>query len=335
MKKIMKIVGYIVAAIIMVPIAIGLVLKGFSPTVAAPGKLVDVGGYKLHINCIGTESDLPTVIIETGAGTTSPVYHWIASSLSKTGRVCSYDRAGLGWSDLPDLPSDTNTIVAALKTLIDKEGIKKPFAFVGHSIAGIHMRVYTEQYPEDVSAIAFIDASNPNQVEELKMDEDFAADAQDTMLSVARILVQLGLTHIYNPLTAGYALEYPDEIMSQLTYLNNRTENIDAVKAEMAGIPATMKQGLVAGTLGDRPIVVLTAAEKFADGMLPPELDPEVFQQSWFKLQKEIASLSSHSKHVYMKEANHGSIVTDKKNADIVSKHVLEMLQAVRPNTVL
>ena len=97
-KKILKIGIIALLAIILIPLIIGQILRFTASVEPPPGKLVDVGGYKLHINCVSPEGkangDLPTVVVEAGAGTNSPVYHWIQDGVSKTTKVCVYDRAG-------------------------------------------------------------------------------------------------------------------------------------------------------------------------------------------------------------------------------------------------
>jgi hypothetical protein len=94
----LKIVGLFFVVVFIVLVASGLFLKAAYKSKPAPGRLVDVGGFKLHIHCTGKDSDYPPVILENGLGMASFMYHWIQSDLSKITKVCSYDRPGIIWS---------------------------------------------------------------------------------------------------------------------------------------------------------------------------------------------------------------------------------------------
>ena len=326
MKKFFKILGSIIALIIIVPISVGLILTAFATEAPAPGAMVSVGGHKLHINCTGQVTDLPTVIIESGAGTQSTAYYWLQENLSETTKVCSYDRAGLGWSEESNLGRDSESIALQLHTLLDNANIKRPFVFAGHSIAGIHMRVYVEKYPNEVAGIAFLDASHPDQVEALGMGEN-STEALETQVSVLKVLMNLGLTRLYNPLTAGLPLDqFPADVVDQFLSKSHDPDIISAAMAEMADINGAMDQARKTRSFGSMPIVVITAAQPIGEGVLPDGLDPTAFQESWFTLQRDIAGLSSDSKHVLIKSATHMSLVTDKRNADEAAGYVREIL---------
>lgn len=99
-------------------------------TYPPPGTMVDVGGHSLHLYCTG-EGDF-TVILEAGAGSDSLTWSWVQPEIAKTARVCSYDRAGLGWSEPGPYPSDATSIVSELRAALDGAGIEGPFILVGH-----------------------------------------------------------------------------------------------------------------------------------------------------------------------------------------------------------
>ena len=141
-------------------IVIGLSWRVFVVDVLPPGNLYDVGGHKLHLDCRGEKNGNPTIIFESGAATPSPVYQHLAENLSKTHKFCMYDRAGLAWSEASGVPSEIPAITDQLHTLLVAANIEKPFVLAGHSIAGLYMKSYIEQYPKDVVAAAFFDASN-------------------------------------------------------------------------------------------------------------------------------------------------------------------------------
>src|SRR5215211_8224249 len=127
----------------------------------APGKMVDVGGYSLHINCVGQGS--PTVVLDAGLGEWSAQWVRVQRELSGSTRVCAYDRAGMGWSERGPEPRDARQISSELHTLLAKAGIEGPYVLVGHSFGGLYARMYAARYPNQVSGVVLVDSSHPEQ----------------------------------------------------------------------------------------------------------------------------------------------------------------------------
>ena len=123
-----------------------------------PGQMVDVGGYRLHINCTGEGS--PTVVIESGWGDSSAAWGWVQPEVAKTTRVCSYDRAGMGWSEASPQPRTAREFAKELHTLLEKANEPGPYVLVGHSLGGYTMRVYAHDYLAEVSGLVLIDAQD-------------------------------------------------------------------------------------------------------------------------------------------------------------------------------
>src|SRR5215216_5553459 len=126
------------------------------------GQKVGVGGYSLHINCVGQGS--PTVVLDAGSGGFSA--HWVRvqREVSDTTRVCAYDRAGMGWSEMGPDPRDAQQITSELHTLLGKAGIEGPYVLVGHSFGGMYVQTYAARYPEEVAGVALVDSStDPDQ----------------------------------------------------------------------------------------------------------------------------------------------------------------------------
>ena len=113
-----------------------------------PGQLVDIGGYSLHINCSGEGG--PAVILEPGLGWTSLEWTIVQRGVEKFTQVCSYDRAGYGWSDPGPEPRTSQSLVDELHKLLVKAQVMPPYILVGHSFGVINVRLYASQYPEEV-----------------------------------------------------------------------------------------------------------------------------------------------------------------------------------------
>ena len=128
---------------------------------AMPGRLIDVGGHKLHINCTGTGS--PTVVLEPGLGEPSTAMAWIAPDVAATTRVCVYDRAGRGWSESAGTPQDGVQVATDLHTLLDRAGEQGPYVLAGHSAGGLYVLNFAQLYPDQVAGVALLDSMSPQQ----------------------------------------------------------------------------------------------------------------------------------------------------------------------------
>jgi pimeloyl-ACP methyl ester carboxylesterase len=124
-----------------------------------PGRLIDIGGWRLHLHCTGERRPgQPIVILEAGKGDFSVEWSLVQPGVARYARVCSYDRGGDGWSDLGPHPRTMRQIVYELHTLLDNAVERPPFVLVGHSYGGWLVRVYQGTYPSDVVAIVLLDA---------------------------------------------------------------------------------------------------------------------------------------------------------------------------------
>jgi pimeloyl-ACP methyl ester carboxylesterase len=122
------------------------------------GRLVDIGGRTLHINCSGIGS--PTVILVAGGSAYSIDWALVQPQVSKTTRVCSYDRAGLGWSERGPADETVEQTIGDLHTLLQRAGERGPFVLVGASIGGIYIRAYQREFPSDIAGLVFTNSAN-------------------------------------------------------------------------------------------------------------------------------------------------------------------------------
>ena len=125
------------------------------------GRLFDVGGYKMHIDCTGEGS--PTVILESGLGDSYISWRRVQPRIAKFTRVCSYDRAGLGYSESSSQPRTSKVIAGELHALLRAAGVAPPYVLVGHSMGGYDVRLYASLYRNEVAGMVLVDASHPDQ----------------------------------------------------------------------------------------------------------------------------------------------------------------------------
>jgi pimeloyl-ACP methyl ester carboxylesterase len=141
-------------------------------TYPPPGRLVDVGGWRLHLNCTGqSKGKTATVVLESGAGDFSVDWSLTQPAIARFARVCSYDRAGAGWSELGPRPRTMRQAVYELHTALSKAGEKGPYVLVGHSLGGLLIRVYASQYPKEVAGMVLVDSTHEDT--ELMMNGKF------------------------------------------------------------------------------------------------------------------------------------------------------------------
>jgi len=122
--------------------------------------LVDIGGRRLNIYCTGRGA--PAVILDAGAGDSTFTWRKVQPEIARFTQVCSYDRAGLGFSDGGPVPRDANAAVRDLHLLLRRAGIAPPYVLVGHSEAGFYEPLYAFRYPQEVAGMVLVDPSFPN-----------------------------------------------------------------------------------------------------------------------------------------------------------------------------
>ena len=119
-----------------------------------PGKLVDLGGYNLHIQCAGLESaQTPTVVLDSGLVGSVLDWRHVLSEVGRFARVCAYDRGGYGWSEPSPRTRTPDGITADLHALLEKSGERPPYVLVGHSLGGLNMWAYANRYPNEVAGL--------------------------------------------------------------------------------------------------------------------------------------------------------------------------------------
>ncbi len=130
-----------------------------------PGLLVDIGGYRLHLWCSGAGA--PVVILDNGLGGTSAGWGFVQPDVARFTRVCSYDRAGMGYSDPGPSPRTARRIASELAELVARSGIAGPVVLVGASIAGFDVRVFASDHPERAAGLVLVDASHEDDAHEV------------------------------------------------------------------------------------------------------------------------------------------------------------------------
>ena len=279
------------------------------------GRLVDVGGHKLHIDCTGTGS--PTVVLEPGLGEPSTAMAWIAPAVAKTTRVCVYDRAGRGWSESAGRPQDGVEVATDLHTLLERAGERGPFVLAGHSAGGIYVLNFAHLFPKQVAGVVLLDSMSPEQYTKIDGWPAFYEMFRRASAVLAP-LSRFGIGRVmYSSAYAGLPAQARDE--QRAFWATPRHSR--SVRDEFSEIRTAMKEAQSLTTLGDKPLFVLTA-EKGAQG-------------GWMAAQNEMAALSSNSRHQLLPNATHDMVVADKNTTAQSSRAITDVVNAARNETAL
>jgi len=285
-----------------------------------PGQLVDVGGYRLHLYCIGQGS--PTVILESGQANSLAVWSWIQPAVAQTTRVCAYDRAGVGWSEDSPMPRDARQMVVELHTLLQNAAIAPPFVLVGHSFGGLVTHVYAAQYPSEVAGLVWLDVEHPEQW--TRTPENHAQYQQILRLTqVGPWLARVGLVRLSNyfPLVK----ELPPPAAAAFKAWVDTTRFMAVNAAEFQAQLDSAAQAQAAGALGDIPLFVVTAT----DHGFPPAVANELEAQ-WLTMQNELAALSTNSVQQIVAGATHGSLQVAEQDAQVSSAAIRRVVEVAR-----
>ena len=154
------------AALLVLWVGAGYLLVALSGPFEPSGRYVDIGGRKLRLVCVGPKSDQPVIWMEAGAWGLAADFAAVQQRLAAKGlRSCAYDRAGMGFSDPGPRPRDSAAVAADLAKLIAASGETGPFIFMGHSMAGQHVRMYAGTHPEQVAGLVLLDATTPEMAD--------------------------------------------------------------------------------------------------------------------------------------------------------------------------
>jgi pimeloyl-ACP methyl ester carboxylesterase len=284
------------------------------------GQAIDIGGRTLNLYCSGEGS--PTVILETGGN--SPGYEWLLqqSKMAAFTRACWYDRAGVGWSDPPSSPRTSASIVSDLHEALQRAGVLPPYVMAGGSVGGEYVRIYTARYPTDVAGLVLIDSAVPDQHE-----PDFLLSPLNRMSGSTRHLICMALPAMTRLGIIRFVASRerrrpsPDFTPEQNDTLAKLEAQPKAFRTDAEQACAATNEGRIvprtgggnpdidnavrnAGSLGDRPLVVLTAGRYWA----PPGFEKEAaeYHETWVhQLQASLARLSTRGRQVVV-DAEHG-----------------------------
>lgn len=302
-----------------------------------PGKLFDVGGHRLHLDCRG--EGRPAVVFDSALAGTSLSWALVQPEVANFTRACAYDRAGSAWSDVGPFPRDGQTIARELKKLLDASRVPGPYVLVGHSYGGFTVRLFAHQYPELVGGMILLDAADPqqwvspNRVDRIKLDRGARLARRGALvckLGIARFVVWLGTlgaqrmawaaTHLLSDRLPARErdrllapmLRLPPKARRPLSRFWTEERFYRALASQIETVPETARAAARTGPFGDLPLTVVSA----------PNTDP-----GWRERQEAVSRLSSRGRHVFAADSSHW-IPLDRP--DLVVQLIREMVDSIR-----
>jgi len=347
MRKWVRRISYVLLTLLVLALLVGFTYEQvgrardasqLSPRV---GQAVDIGGRTLNLYCSGQGT--PTVILEPGGN--SPGYSLLVqqSKMAVFTRTCWYDRAGVGWSDPPSSPRSGASVASDLHEALHRAGVLPPYVMVGSSVGGQYIRIYTARYPADVVGLVFVDSATPDQ-----RDPDFMVAPINRMSGSTRHLICVALPFLvrFGVLRFVASREQrppsPDFTAEQASILARLEAQPKAYETDAEQACAATDEGRIvprtgtnpdidnavrnAGSLGDRPLIVLTAGRYWA----PPGFEKEAAEYhevQVHQLQASLARLSTRGRQVIV-DAEHDMA----ESPDAVVTAVRQVVDEVRAN---
>jgi|1186.fasta_scaffold36308_1 pimeloyl-ACP methyl ester carboxylesterase len=286
-----------------------------APAVAMRGQLVDVGRYRLHLECHGSGS--PSVILEPGGGGSAASMGLIAPAVARDSRVCVYDRAGRGWSDFAASPPDGAQIATDLHTLLHRAHVRGPYVLAGHSFGGLYVRTYAAKYPDDVAGLVLVDSTaGHNTPVSVSKAGSYSVLKHATSLIATTSNVGLGWF-----LANSQFSDLPPKYRADARATAATGKEMGGFLDEFAIANRSEAEAGTLHTFGAKPLVVLTATVDNSKG--------------WMGLQDKMAALSTNSLHRVEPGATHDDLVSDPTHTVAMIRAIHDVVASLRTGAPL
>ena len=263
---------------------------------AMPGRLIDVGGHRLHLSCTGSGS--PTVVLEPGAGGISADLEAVTRAVAGDTRVCVYDRAGRGWSEPADTRQDATQIATDLHTLLHRADVPGPYVLAGHSFGGLYTLTFAARFPDEVAGMVLVDSTAPASaagMQALPPGGPASDDLTARFSALASTAARLGLGRLVGVPTADHLRSTIDEY---------------------AQTAASTEQAALLRSFADKPLVVLTAGSGSS--------------ADWLAKQDALATLSTATDHRVVEGIDHPGMIAEGKGAAATARAIVDVVSSVR-----
>jgi pimeloyl-ACP methyl ester carboxylesterase len=279
-----------------------------------PGRLIDVGGHRLHLSCTGAGT--PTVVLEPGGGEMSSSLGWIAPAVARNTRVCVYDRAGRGWSEPANTAQDGAQIATDLHTLLERGHVPGPYVLAGHSFGGLYVLTFAARYPDEVAGMVLVDSTAPAAAANPATPSPGHGGSDDAMRRVSALVstaARLGLARLYAQFAIG---SLPPRSRDEVRASDATASTLRSTIDEYVQAAASVEQAASLGDFADKPLIVLTAGSGH--------------DAAWSAAQNRMATLSTNSVHRIIDGATHEDLIGNEEGAAATTQAILDVVSSVR-----
>jgi pimeloyl-ACP methyl ester carboxylesterase len=277
----------------------------------APGRLVDIGGRRLHLQCSGEGS--PTVIFEAGGTGDSMQYASMRARVATRTRACTYDRAGMGWSDPRDEALDARALAGDLDRLLRAADLPPPYVFVAGSAGGLTVELYAREHRVNVAGLVWLDALTGEIADDL-------ADADGFLVrraTLARALANVGVIRFFDPHGFAALPEQEREPAMARTYHRNPWNATHSIVVSRESSVRVLRQ---APPLRDDVPLVVVVHDRAEGAQAQPGVSPR-----WRAAQARFAARSRRGKLVVAEGSGHHP---EQDRPDLVEAAIVEVLDS-------
>jgi pimeloyl-ACP methyl ester carboxylesterase len=250
-----------------------------------PGRLIDVGTHRLHLQCAGEGE--PAVVCEAALGGSSLSWTLVQPALAAFTTACAHDRAGFGWSEPGPMPRTAGRIADELFAVLTRAGVPPPYVLAGHSFGGLTIRAFAARHPTAVAGLVFVDPAHPEEWRD-PSDADRARVARGARLcGHGAVAARYGLASIVSALAHAGALglarrlaavigrgslnrgdeevlapvtRLPPELRPMVRWMWTQPRFFEALGSQIESICASAAEVPIDPQYGDKPLVTISAA---------------------------------------------------------------------------
>jgi pimeloyl-ACP methyl ester carboxylesterase len=331
-RKILKwlalgIVGLLVAGAIYQQIGVALDAKLAPPA----DEMIRVNGRSMHLVCMGEGPR--TFVLDAGAGVGTFEWWRLQPLLAKTGRVCAFDRPGLGWSDPSGGAYDGSNAADELAALVQSAGIPVPFVYVGHSLGANFAMIYYAKHPRDVSALVLVEPGDPND-----LLEDFHGTRTEAMAAsdcgvgchLVGFATNVGITRLAGRIMTTGRHSLSGHALSEYRAELGRPAATMATAASIGALPKTAYEDLDVRTFGDTPVLTFASSKPRDPEGKETVADVEKWRIGQLAYLASLAGMSTHGKGpIIIPDSSHASMVMGEHEAEAMSQAITAFLSGL------